>query len=128
MITNWLQRLRIKPLLDYVHLEFQASDCFCAVATKTWTQKCEHKYRDNITSKGNNKLGFLKRNVKVNDSKLTAYKAIVRPSFIEYCSLVWDPHSAHTHLHSKGLEKVQQQAARWTTGRYHSTSSVTDIC
>ena len=52
---------------------------------------------DNITSKANSKLGFLKRNLKVNDSKLneTAYWVIVTPS-LEYCSSVWDP---HTHLH-----------------------------
>ena len=72
--------------------------------------------------KGQRKLEFLKRNLKVKDSKIeeTAYKAIVKSS-LEYCSSVWDP---HTQLHCKTLEKVQQRAARWTTGRYHNTSSV----
>ena len=84
-----------------------------------------NKHIDNTSSKANKKLGFLKRNLKVRDSKLkeTAYKAIVRPS-LEYCSSVWDPHSKQS---AETLEKVQRRAARWATGRYHNTSSVTNM-
>ena len=42
---------------------------------------------------------------------------IVRPS-LEYCS---------SQCHSKSMEKVQQWLVRWTTGRYHNISSVTDM-
>jgi len=86
----------------------------------SWT-----KHIDSISSKANSKLGFLKRNLKIKDQKLkaTAYKAIVRPS-LEYCSTVWDP---HTQVQARTLEKVQRRAARWVTGRYHNTSSVTDM-
>jgi hypothetical protein len=78
-----------------------------------------------VASKANSKLGFLKRNIKVKnmDLKEKAYKAIVRPT-MEYCSSVWDP---HTKQQSTTLEKVQRRAARWVTGRFHNTSSVTDM-
>ena len=83
------------------------------------------KHIETIASKANQKLGFIKRNIKVRDHKLKerAYKAIVQPT-LEYCSTVWDP---HTKQHSKTLEKVQRRAARWVTGRYHNTSSVSDM-
>ena len=75
--------------------------------------------------KANKKLGFLKRNVKVKDCSLKekAYKAIVRPTW-EYCSSVWDPQ----HMtQAATIEKVQRRAARWVTGRFHNTLSVTDM-
>jgi len=80
---------------------------------------------DKVASKANSKLGFLKRNIKVKNSDLKekAFKAIVRPT-MEYCSSVWDP---HTKQQSTTLEKVQRRAARWVTGRFHNTSSVTDM-
>jgi hypothetical protein len=80
---------------------------------------------DSTIAKANSKLGFLKRNLKIKDRKLKekAYIAIVRPS-TEYCSTVWDP---HTQQQSRSLEMVQRRAARWVTGRYHNTSSVTDM-
>ena len=84
-----------------------------------------NKHVDATAAKANKKLGFLKRNVKVKDSSLKekAYKAIVRPT-VEYCSSVWDP-SYKTQAAT--LERVQRRAARWVTGRFHNTSSVTDM-
>lgn len=84
-----------------------------------------NKHIDRISSSANSKLGFLRRNLKVRDPRLreTAYKAIVRPC-LEYCPTVWDP---HTQQGSKRLEMVQRRAARWVTGRFHNTSSVTDM-
>ena len=84
-----------------------------------------NRHVDTTASKANSKLGFLKRNLKVKDEKLKekAYKAIVRPS-LEYCATVWDP---YTKTQSKRMEMVQRRAARWVTGRYHNTSSVTDM-
>ena len=47
---------------------------------------------NSISSKANQTLGFLKRNLKINSQtiKEKAYKSIVRPK-LEYCSTVWDP-------------------------------------
>ena len=83
------------------------------------------KHIDNTAAKANKKLGFLKRNLKVKDSSLKekAYKAIVRPT-VEYCATVWDPHQKN---HSNTIEKIQRRAARWATGRFDNTSSVTDM-
>jgi hypothetical protein len=80
---------------------------------------------DKTASKANSKLGFLKRNIKTKDAEIKekAYNMIVRPT-MEYCSTVWDP---HTKTQAETVEKVQRRAARWVTGRYHNTSSVSDM-
>jgi hypothetical protein len=78
-----------------------------------------------ITKKANSMLGFLRRNLKsaVTSTKTNAYKTIVRPH-LEYCSTVWDPH----HCDNRNrIEMVQRRAARYATGRYHNTSSVTSM-
>ena len=82
------------------------------------------------TSKANQTLGFLKRNLRISSSTLKdrAYKPLVRPK-LEYCSTVWDPKSVNsikegdktTHRLADQLEMVQRRAARWVTGRYHSS-------
>ena len=83
------------------------------------------KHINSITSKANQSLGFLRRNLKINSSKVKdhAYKAIVRPK-LEYSSTVWDP---NTKSQIDQIEKVQRRAARFVTSRYHNTSSVTDM-
>ena len=83
------------------------------------------KHINNITSKANQTLNFLRRNLKVNSQKIKdhAYKALVRPT-LEYSSCIWDP--SHTNQ-IKQIEKVQRRAARFTCNRYHNTSSVTDM-
>ena len=49
---------------------------------------------DNIVSKANKRLGFLRRNLRVNNvlTKDLAYKSLVRP-LVEYSSCVWDPYT-----------------------------------
>jgi hypothetical protein len=80
---------------------------------------------DTSCAKANRALGFLRRSLKVSSKKTKelAYKAMVRP-IVEYASTVWDP---HTNKLITNLEKVQRRAARYVTGRYHNTSSVTDM-
>ena len=73
----------------------------------------------------NQKLGFLKRNLKGCPAELRkmAYLSTVRPT-LEYASVIWDPHlSKHKTL----LESVQRKAARWITSDYRRTSSVTTM-
>ena len=83
------------------------------------------KHINNITSKANQTLGFLRRNLKVNSQKIKdhAYKALVRPK-LEYSSCVWDPPTTNQ---INQLEKVQRRAARFVCGRFHNTSSVTKM-
>ena len=78
-----------------------------------------------IAKKANRTLGFIKRNFHTapRETKDLAYKTLVRPQ-LEYCSTVWDPHTTKA---ADPLDKVQRRAARFTTNRYHNTSSVTDM-
>ena len=78
-----------------------------------------------ITSKVNQTLSFLRRNLKVNSQTIKdhTYKALVRPK-LEYSSCILDP--SHTNQ-IKQIEKVQRCAAKFTCIRYHITSSVKDM-
>ena len=80
---------------------------------------------DNVTKKANQTLAFLRRNIGMcsQDYKEQAYKTFVRPT-LEYASTVWDPHTARN---INAVEMVQRRAARFTTGNYHRTSSVSTI-
>ena len=78
---------------------------------------------NNITTKANKILGFLKRNllIKQEETKALAYKSMVM-SNLEYCSTIWSP---HTKKLKDKVEHTQTWAARYVTNRYHNTSSVT---
>ena len=53
--------------------------------------------------------------------KETAYLSLLR-SNLEYAATIWDPNYVRD---IDSLEQVQRRAARFTTGDYHTTSSVT---
>ena len=78
-----------------------------------------------ITSKANQKLGFIKRNLKGSPQELKrlAYISLVR-SGMEYASTVWDPHLSKD---KDSMERVQRRAARWITSSYDQTTSVTAL-
>lgn len=80
---------------------------------------------DNMTSKANQTLGFVRRNLRISSPviKERAYKGLVRPK-VEYASTVWNPYTVH---HTHKIEMVQRRAARWVLNRHHNTSSVTDM-
>lgn len=79
----------------------------------------------NISNKGNQILGFLRRNLKINSPpiKTLAYKTLVRP-VLEYAAEAWDP---YTKGDIYTLEMVQRRAARFVLNRQHNTSSVTEM-
>ena len=85
-----------------------------------WKQHCNQ-----ICSKANRTLGFLKRNLKINSLRLKqqAYISLVRPQ-LEYASPAWDPYNKDI-IHQ--IEMVQRRAARYVTNKYDRRSSVTDI-
>ena len=83
----------------------------------------EHMHINNTSKKANHTLGFIKRNIRVQnkDLKSTAYKTLVRQQ-LEYTAAVW---SQQTATDINKLESVQRRAARSVTQDYRYTSSVT---
>ncbi len=77
------------------------------------------------TKSANTTLAFLRRNIRTSNQEIKsmAYNTLVRPK-LEYASTVWDP---YTQKSIRDVEMVQRRAARWVTGRYHNTSSVTEM-
>ena len=51
-----------------------------------------NQHISNISTEGNQTLGFLRRNIRINSPELKSisYKSLVRPT-VEYASTVWDP-------------------------------------
>ena len=84
-----------------------------------------NQHVDNITKKGNQTLAFLRRNINMcgPSAKEQAYKTFVRPT-LEYASTIWDPHTARN---IQVVEKIQRRAARFVTGDYQQTSSVSSM-
>ena len=80
---------------------------------------------DQVVRKANNTRAFLQRNISQcpRKTKELCYKTLVRPQ-MEYASIIWDPHTAN-NIHN--LEMVQRRAARFVTGDYHRTTSVTNL-
>jgi hypothetical protein len=78
-----------------------------------------------IVSKAQQKLGFLRRNMKGSpvECKKLAYIALVR-SGLEYANIIWDP---HLKKDTDCLERVQRKAARWVTSSYERHTSVTQL-
>ena len=76
-----------------------------------------------VSTAANQKLGFLRRNLKGSprDLKKLAYITTVRTS-LECASVIWDPHQQG---HRQLMEKSQRKAARWIANDYDRTSSVT---
>lgn len=84
-----------------------------------------HSHVDNICSKANQKLYFLKKKLEcaTRDVKLTAYKTFVRP-VLEYACVVWSPHQKV--LKAK-IERIQRLAVRFICGKYRRMESVTAL-
>ena len=83
-----------------------------------WREHINH-----LESKGNKMLGFLKRNLKIDNksAKIEGYKMLVRQP-IEYASIIWDP---YYQIDINKFEKIQRRAARFVQGDYKQSSSVT---
>ena len=77
-----------------------------------------HLHIQSITSKANQMLGLLKRNLRTSSIHLRerAYLSL------EYATTVWNPHLTTDKI---ALEEVQRRAARYVKGIYFYHASVT---
>ena len=84
-----------------------------------------NRHIDNIRKNARGTLHFLKWNLRISSTevKTQAYQSYVRPR-LEYAASVWDP---FIKTNKDKLEMVQRYSARWTLGRYHNRSSVSDM-
>ena len=80
---------------------------------------------DTITKKATATRAFMSRNLSHcgQKTKEAVYTTFIRPT-VEYASTVWDP---HTQRNIKRVEQVQRSSARFVTGTYDKTSSVTTL-
>ena len=78
---------------------------------------------DAIVKKAISTRAFLARNIPrcCRNVKQMAYTTYIRPT-VEYASPVWDP---HTKRNTNKIEMVQRRCARYVTGNFDRTSSVT---
>ena len=104
-----LQNVKSHPYLG-VHLDSKL----------TWTT-----HIDLMVGKATRSLNFLSRNLYncPPHVKETAYNIYIRPQ-LEYASPVWSPQYSS---HISKLEKVHARAARFVSGRYSRTDSLTNI-
>ena len=84
-----------------------------------------HLHIQSITSKANQMLGLLKRNLRTPFMHLRerAYLSLVRPK-LEYATTVWSPHLTTDKI---ALEKIQRRGARYVKGIYTYDASVTQM-
>ena len=78
-----------------------------------------------VCSKASRVLGFLRRNfwTAPKEVKHLSYQTLVRP-ILEYASPAWDPHFKKD---VQRIEAIQRRAARFCTGNFKQTSSVTSM-
>ena len=78
-----------------------------------------------FVKKANSTRAFLARNIPrcCRKVKQMAYTTYIRPT-VEYASPVWDP---HTKRNTNKIEMVQRRCARYVTGNFDRTSSVTSM-
>ena len=122
-VTNKKQPIQHNYILHSHILESVSTATYLGITVQSnlkWD-----KHINDITSKGNKALGFLKRNLQTSNQqiKTQAYQALVRPK-IEYSCSIWDHHTSES---IRKIEMVQRRAARYSCNRYHNTSSVSDM-
>ena len=82
-------------------------------------------WKTHVTSKANNTLEFIRRNIKTRNTKLMekACEAYIRAE-LEYCSAIWLPFQASF---ISQIEMVQRIAARYILHNYDPMASVTKM-
>ena len=78
-----------------------------------------------FNNKSSQVLGYLRRNVRIQDQhlKTVAYQTLPKPN-LKHSASVWDPHEKK---YKKQLEIVQRRAAWYIMSRYQNRSCVTEM-
>lgn len=130
--TNKCQILRVCPKrdpLNHTYIihgeELEMVDSLKYLGLTITSDLRQNQHISNTVTKGNQTLGFLKRNLRINspDLKAIAYKSLIRPT-VEYVSTVWDP---YTKQNRDRVEMVHRRAARYVLNNYDRSASVTEM-
>ena len=119
-ITNKKKPTLFKYTLHGISLKETDSAKYLGV-TITKDLSCS-KHINQITTKANHSLNFIKRNIQTNNPKLKE-SAYVRP-FVEYAASVCDPWQ---NKYIEKIELIQHRAIRYIFNDYSSSSSVTNM-
>ena len=122
-ITN-----KIKPIIGkyQVHDHFlEQVNCVKYLGIYIDSKLACNTHVDAIVKKANSTRAFLARNIPrcCRKVKQMAHTTYIRPT-VEYASPVWDP---HTKRNTNKIEMVQRRSARYVTGNFDRTSSVTSM-
>ena len=122
-ITNKAKKIEAQYQLHGHTLEAVTSAKYLGITFNNKLQWDQHI--NNITSKANKTLGFLRRNLKIPSIRIKeqAYQTLVRP-LVEYASSVWDP---YTKTEINKIEAVQRRAARYVINNHRNRSSVSNM-
>ena len=107
-----------KPILSNYYLkgeQLEAVDSSKYLGVTISKDLTWHSHINNVAAKGNQSLGFVRRNIPISAPRATkemAYKSLVRPQ-LEYSACVWDPHQQFL---TNKVEMVQHRAARYVMG------------
>ena len=90
------------------------------------TQLSWQPHINKVQNKASKTLGLLQRTLHAAPPEVrqTAYEVLVRPT-LEFATCAWAP---HTKTGIQTIGRVQRSAARFVTGDYLRTSSVSDMC
>ena len=114
------QVLHISRARQQIHSQYtlhgeilESVDCARYLGVSITKDLSWNAHINQITSKANHTLGFVKRNVRTTNQsvKELAYKTLVRPQ-VEYASTVWSP---YTKQNIQKIEMVQRRAAQWVS-------------
>ena len=83
---------------------------------------------DMISKKANSTRAFLQRNLHGCQQQVKArcYTTYIRPT-LEYAGAAWDPHTTGNKTIVERLEAVQKRCARFVTGDWRRTSSISQM-
>lgn len=122
-VTRKLRPLRCTYTVDGQHISQTNKHKYLGVTINGRLDWKDHV--QSVTSSARSTLGVLRRNCVScsREVKERTYKVLVRPK-LEFAVAAWSPHAVGQ---INSLEAVQRQAARFVTGNFNRTASVSEM-